>query len=321
MTERSIVGKIYDIQGFSVQDGPGIRTTVFLKGCPLRCIWCHSPESQLFQTQLAFIDMKCVGIGKCGRCLDVCPQEAIAEGVSTISPVNGETVRHIALNRAQCVDCGKCAEACYAKALYLCGSDYTIEQIMERIHKDIPFYNASGQGGVTVSGGEPLSQFEFTKELLRACKGDNIHTALDTTGFAPLDSIMAIAPFVNIFLYDIKCMDEDTHKKATGVSNKPILENIRKLAAAGAKFQFRIPIIPGVNNTREEIQTVGEFILSTGADAEMIQLLPYHKYGNVKYERFQQECPMPDEVAPPSDSEMAVYAGIMKNFGFRVSVH
>jgi pyruvate formate lyase activating enzyme len=317
----SITGKIYDIQGFSVQDGPGIRTTIFLKGCPLRCLWCHSPESQLFETQLLFMELKCVGVEKCGMCIEMCPEKAISKGEITISPIDDLQVQHIRIDRAVCTNCGKCAEICFAKALYRCGDDYTVEDVMMRIRKDIPFYKSSGSGGVTISGGEALSQPRFTETLLRACKEEGINTALDTTGFAKYEIISKLIPYVDLFLYDLKSMNDEVHIRVTGVSNELILDNARKLAEDGAHFQFRIPVIPGVNCSEDEIKAIGEFVLSLHAHVDMIQLLPYHKFGSVKYDRFQGICPMPDDVEPPSEQEIAGFARILKHMGFNVSIH
>ena len=176
-------GKIFDIQGFSVHDGPGIRLTLFLKGCPLLCPWCHSPESLAFHTELNWMEIKCVGIEKCGRCLGVCPHDAVAPG-HTKQSVTGEEIRLVTVDRSKCDNCGACAAACTAKALYMCGTDYTVDEIMERVRREKPFFDRSG-GGVTISGGECLCQPEFVLEVLTRCKAEGIHTAVDTSGAVP----------------------------------------------------------------------------------------------------------------------------------------
>ena len=176
-----VTGKVFDIQGFSIQDGPGIRTTVFLKGCPLRCPWCHSPESLLFQSQLSWISMRCVGVEKCGNCINACAKRGISPGETVKHAVTHEDIQHVRIDRKLCDTCGSCAAICYPKALTICGVDYTVDELVERVCKDIPFYENSG-GGVTISGGEPLCQPDFTLQFLIRLKGRCIHTAIDTTG-------------------------------------------------------------------------------------------------------------------------------------------
>ena len=184
---KVLTGKIYDIQGFSVHDGPGIRTTVFLKGCPLRCPWYHSPESRAFRTELNWMGTRCLGVDACGDCLDVCPHEAITRGPIK-ETASGEDITYPDVDKSKCDECGVCAEACKADALYMCGTDQTIDEVMHRLLRDKPFFDESG-GGVTVSGGECLCQPEFTVELLKRCKDSGINTAIDTTGFVEWDTI------------------------------------------------------------------------------------------------------------------------------------
>lgn len=314
-------GKVYDIQGFSVHDGPGIRTTVFLKGCPLSCLWCHSPESQSFKTQVAYMDLRCVGLEKCSLCLSQCPIGALRPGEPVESPVDGSMSRHVVLDRQLCDDCGKCAGSCFSKALYLCGEDYTVEDVVNRIEKDMPFYRKSGSGGVTVSGGEPMSQPAFTTSLLKACREKGIHTALDTTGFAQYEALKGVLPYTNLFLYDLKAMDSAVHKRTTGVPNELILENARRLASDGATFQLRAPIIPGINDNDEHIRALGAFCASIKDSVEMLQLLPYHKLGSVKYDRLQLDNLMPSDLEPPDDETMLKYADYLKEFGIPVVIH
>lgn len=314
-----LTGKIYDIQGFSVQDGPGIRTTVFLKGCPLRCPWCHSPESQQFQSQLCWMGMRCVGIDLCGCCLKVCPKGAIQAGQRFYSEIKKTELQTVVVDRNLCDDCGECAKVCYAEALYMSGKDYTVAEILERVIKDKPFYDKSG-GGITISGGEALSQPDFTLALLKACKENGIHTALDTTGFAKSDIIKKTLPYVDLFLFDLKHMDQKKHQAVIGVPNDRILENARLIAASGGKLQVRVPVIPLFNDSKENIKKTGEFCKSLGTAVAVIQLLPYHNLGNMKYERLGKKVSLPEAV-PPSNEKMQELKIMLEELGLPVSIH
>lgn len=315
---EQLTGKTYDIQGFSVQDGPGIRTTVFLKGCPLRCPWCHSPESQEFSTELNWLEIKCLGLELCGHCLNVCPNGAIIPGQFKETG-SGDRIQLPVIERSRCDNCGKCADVCKAKALYLCGTDYSVDEIMERLAGDVPFFENSG-GGVTISGGECLCQPQFTLELLKRCKERGIHTAVDTSGYVDFRHIETILPYTDLFLYDLKCMDSALHKRVIGVSNELILENARKIAAAGGKFQIRIPVIPMFNESVEAFEKYGSFCLELGTSVELIQLLPYHPLGVAKYARLQRDTPMA-VAEPPSDILMEARRKMLENLGFRVAIH
>lgn len=314
-----LTGRLYDIQGFSVQDGPGIRTTAFLKGCPLRCPWCHSPESQSFAKQLSWFSMRCIGTEACkDRCLKACDKGALEYGSSSIDIKTKESKQLVHVNRELCDNCGKCAEVCYPGALELTGKDYTPEELVERLLQDKPFYETSG-GGVTISGGEALSQGEFTLEVLKRLKAEGIHTAVDTTGFAKWETIEAVLPYTDLFLYDIKHMDSEKHKKVVGVPNEPILENARKIAEAGGKLQIRIPVIPLFNYDEENIRRTGEFCKGLGDAVVLVQLLPYHNLGTMKYLRISDQPAM--EATPPSDEHMQKLKGILEEFGLPVTIH
>jgi pyruvate formate lyase activating enzyme len=317
--EQKLTGRVYDIQGFSVQDGPGIRTTVFLKGCPLRCAWCHSPESQQFYAQLSWMSMKCVGVAKCGKCLDACPKKAISPGRIARHAVTQEEIRHIHIDRSKCDNCGDCAVPCVYKALYICGADYTVEELLTRLCKDIPFYEQSG-GGVTVSGGEPLSQPEFLLQLLKGLKERGIHTALDTTGYAQFEIIERVLPYTDLFLYDLKHMDSGQHKAVTGVRNELILENANKIAQAGGKMQIRVPVIPDFNDSEENIRGIGIFCKSLGSVVTVIQLLPYHNLGVMKYHRID-DSRVVLEAEPPSDDKIRFLKEVLESLGLPVTVH
>lgn len=317
--KEQLTGIVYDIQGFSVQDGPGIRTTVFLKGCPLRCPWCHSPESQQFHNQLSWISMRCAGISKCGNCLGACSKGALSPGDVVRHATTREEIQHVRIDRDVCDNCGDCENVCYHEALYICGKDYTVDELVQRVSKDIPFYETSG-GGVTISGGEPLSQLQFTKELLEGLKAGGIHTALDTTGFAKSGSITAVLPFTDLFLYDLKHMDSDMHQKVTGVPNDIILENARNIARAGGSMQIRVPVIPGFNDSEKQILQTGAFCQSLGEAVTVIQLLPYHNLGVMKYQRINNGEEVL-EAKPPSDKKINRLKQVLEDLGLPVTVH
>ncbi len=318
MDNKTLTGKIYDIQGFSVQDGPGIRTTVFLKGCPLRCPWCHSPESQRFETELNWMDIRCIGVDECGKCLDVCPHGCITRGPATQNAA-GEAITYPVVDKTKCDECGLCAKACKATALYMCGKDTTIDEVMRRIKHDRPFFENSG-GGVTVSGGECLSQPEFTIELLRQCHELGIHTAVDTTGFVQWNVIEKALPYTSLFLYDLKCMDSALHKQVIGVPNELILENARKIAEAGGKLWIRIPTMPMFNESEEAYRVVGEFLTPIKDAVVMVQLLPYHKMGVSKYARLLRKQQV-FVAEPPSEELMNARKTQLEAMGFPVRVH
>ena len=246
---------IFDIARNSYVDGPGIRTTVFFKGCNLRCAWCHNPESQSVKPQIMFYRNKCTG---CGKCKEKCPNAF-----------------------EKCDLCGKCTIYCPHDAREICGKEYTVDEVLKEIIKDKSFYEASG-GGVTFSGGECMLQIDFLEEILKECKKNGIHTAVDTAGHVPYDKFERILPYTDLFLYDVKCFDSEKHRKYTGVGNELILENLKRLLNAGKAVWIRIPIIPTVNDASEEMQKINEYIFSCGKP-EKIELLPYHAMGEHKY--------------------------------------
>ena len=319
MDENRIVGRLYDIQGFSVQDGPGIRTTAFLKGCPLRCPWCHSPESQAFYPQLSWVSMRCQGTALCeSRCIQACKKGAIEPAEQREDAKTGEMLQMVHVKRDVCDNCGDCAKVCYPKALYLCGEDYTVEQLAQRLLQDKKFYVRSG-GGITVSGGEALSQADFTVAILKRMKEEGVHTALDTTGFAPWETLARTLPWTDLYLYDLKHMDSEKHRQIIGVPNETILDNARKLAAAGKKLQVRIPVIPMFNNDVENIRAAAGFCKELGEAVTAVQLLPYHNLGVAKYLRISDK-PVA-EATPPSEEQMQKLKGVMEEYGLNVTIH
>lgn len=259
---------VSNIQRFSLDDGPGIRTTVFLKGCNLQCQWCHNPESISFSPVLQFISDNCVS---CGKCVAACPGGAHLVDEKT----------HV-IDRTLCQACGACAQRCRKNALKLIGTKYSARQVFNEILKDRAYYEVSG-GGVTFSGGEPACKPDFVVEVARMCADAKIHVTLDTAGNVPFESFETLLPHVSLFLYDVKCVDHDLHKRGTGVGNDLILENLKRLDRAGAGYRIRVPVIPGFNNDPGEQKAIAGF-LSSLCGPQLVELLPYHGYGVGKYE-------------------------------------
>ena len=256
---------IFDIEKFAVHDGPGIRTVVFMKGCPLHCLWCHNPESQSFEKEMLFYSGKCTN---CGNCAAVCPKSCHA--VSEAGHV---------FERSKCIGCGRCAEKCPEDALKLCGREMSVSEVMAEVMKDQVFYRNSG-GGLTLSGGEPLAHFAFTAALLKAAKEAGIHTAVETCGFAPWERIRELLPLVDLWLWDVKAAPEK-HEKLTGVPWESIHDNLQKLAGSGAAVMLRCPLVPGINDEDAQLIRIAELAERLGC-VRRIDLEPYHPLGEGK---------------------------------------
>lgn len=283
-----ITGVIFDIQRFSVHDGPGIRSTVFLKGCPLRCLWCHNPEGISPKPELMFFAYKCLG---CGTCARVCPKSAI----NFISAQEAKP----SLDREKCTGCGLCAEACPSGAWRLVGRTVTVDELLSCLERDALLYDRS-EGGVTFSGGEPLFQPEFLSAALRACKKRRIHTVVDTSGFASASVLKEIAPLVDLFLFDLKPMDEEEHRRYTGGSNRPIHENLRRLVEWGRPVIVRVPLIPGITDTEKNVQMLMAFLAELRGGIQKVELLPYHDVAE-KYQRLGRTYGMPPILRPSKE--------------------
>lgn len=296
-------GLIFNIQRFSIHDGPGIRTTVFMKGCPLRCLWCSNPESQDFFPNLMARDINCRG---CGACVEACPEEAI-----TLVREQGRRIRW-----EQCNQCLVCVNACMYDSLMQCGNEMTVEEILAEVLRDEPFYRNSG-GGMTVSGGEALSQSEFVADLLGAAKAAGLHTALDTTGYAPWEKLEKTIPFVDLILWDIKHLDSREHKWGTGLENEVILENLKRASGLSKAIWLRMPLIKDFNDSEAHIRKV--IALGKEIRAEKVSLLPYHEGGKSKCEQMGRDYPFP-EGKSPTDEEIERLKGIIEEEGLKVSI-
>jgi len=296
-------GFLFDIKRYALHDGPGIRTTIFLKGCPLKCRWCQNPESWDLRPQHGLRASMCVA---CGQCVEACVHEAI-ELVSNqprTDPV-------------QCSLCGRCADACPTGAREIIGREVQVREVIEEIEKDAIFYDQSG-GGATFSGGEPLMQADFLYELLLECKAREIHTAVDTTCHAQAEVLDKISEHVDLFLCDLKHMDSDAHERLTGVGNKLIVDNLRRLVSAGKDVILRMPIVPGLNDDERNIDATGCFAASLGG-VNMIDLLPYNSGGRGKSVRITGEYDLV-EVDTPSDKSVEDMAARFRGFGLTVRI-
>lgn len=297
-------GLVFDFKHYAIHDGPGIRTTVFLKGCPLSCVWCHNPEGLSPNIEKMYTAAKCIG---CRQCVEICPQKAC-----TITPDGIKTDKEL------CFVCGQCAEQCPAKATEMSGRPETVESIMNILEKEIIFFDQSG-GGVTFSGGEPLLFPEFLIMLLDACGERGIHRTVDTSGFAETDTLLKVAERVDLFLYDIKMMDSKKHQKYTGVDNKIILHNLRVLAESGANIFIRIPLIKGINDDENNIEETAVLINTLPGDKKQVELLPYHNIAGHKHLKLGRIYDL-HSLAPPTRDRQEQIIAKFKEYGIPVTL-
>lgn len=304
--DLSVQGLLLDIDRFASHDGPGIRTTVFLKGCPLSCVWCHSPESRRSQSELLYQRARCTA---CGLCVDECPQQALALGQQ-----DGNALA--VLDRTLCDACGRCVNVCYPGALKMAGRNVTVGEVVAQVEKDLPYFRSS-QGGVTLSGGEPTRQAQFAYHFLRACRERDIHTAMETTGYAQWSTLAPLAEVTDLFLYDIKFVDDEAHRRYVGVPNRVILENLQRLAAAGSEIHVRVPCIAGINDSAEQIEAVARTVSAIGLS--QIVLLPYNAAAGAKYEWLDWDYDL-GQIEPQSEATMEELAAVCRGYGLNVQI-
>ncbi|MFC1534049.1 glycyl-radical enzyme activating protein [Thermodesulfobacteriota bacterium] len=293
-------GLVFNIQNYSLHDGPGIRTIVFLKGCPLNCRWCCNPESISSGPELGLRHNLC---NKCGLCLNKCPQKALSLDEGTDS---------LKVGRALCDGCGVCIEACSPKALTIYGQRMTVEDVVDEVMKDAPFYRRSG-GGVTISGGEPLRQIKFLLGILEACKQNGLHTVIETSGYCSPETLSRVLDKTDLFLFDLKVMDDARHLELTGQRNHLILDNARLLAREGCAVQPRMPLIPGINDSADNLRTLASFLESVGWNS--IELMPYHQFGKGKYAALGRPYAMDDDVTSAGTEDIERTCNLLKEYG------
>jgi pyruvate formate lyase activating enzyme len=291
----TVTGTVFNIQRYSLHDGPGIRTTVFLKGCPARCWWCHNPESQSALPEIACSENRCIA---CDACLLSCHD--------SLKP------------KEACTLCGACSEACPTGAREMVGGTMTVSEVVTSVLRDLMFFEDS-RGGVTFSGGEPLCQPEFLKALLAQCKRHEIHSAVDTAGLCSPETLIEVAPLVDLFLFDLKCVDRDRHLHGTGIDNSAILENLERLSKCHSNIWIRIPVVPGFNDTVEEMEKIAALASATPG-VRQLWLLPYHAIWAAKPARFGKEGSAKPQAAAPSRELMEHFAGIFRAKGIDTQI-
>ena len=296
-------GRVFDIQRFSIHDGPGIRTTVFLKGCPLRCLWCGNPESIPMEPSLSYMPNQCIA---CGACMPACPEKALS------SDSSGKAV----VDRGRCTECGVCTPECDPKALEMVGREMTVAEILDVVQRDWQYYRASG-GGMTLSGGEPLMQPRFVTELLRSAKARRLDCCVETSGYALWGVMRGLVPLVDLWLYDFKETDSRLHEKFVGKPNEMIVSNLKRLHDAGAKILLRCPMIPQHNARREHLDGIVALARSL-PKLQGVELLPYYDLWRAKLARFGLKSELPESVKPPQRSTIKGWQDYLRERGVTV---
>lgn len=280
---EGLKGLVFDVQKFAIHDGGGIRTLIFLKGCPLHCLWCSNPESLATKPEIIVVANKCIG---CNKCLEVCPVDALHYG-------GDDGDRGLMIDRERCTLCGQCAKHCYAGAINILGRYLSVPELLQIVERDRQFYDES-RGGVTFSGGEPLAQPEFLSAALKELHQQGIHTAIETSSFQVWQTYAEVLEHVDLVLTDIKHMDDDQHKKLTGVSNKPILDNLCRISELGIPLKIRLPLIPGMNDSAENLEATADFVQQL-SNVQSLDILPYHRLGEIKWAQLGLSYPLGDQ--------------------------
>jgi len=296
---------VTNIQGYSIHDGPGIRTVVFLKGCGLECRWCSNPECIYPRPEVGFIKTLCT---KCGRCAEACPEGALVYQDGKLP----------CIDRKRCTGCGRCSSVCSYQALVVYGKPMNVDEVFDAVSRDKVFYQASG-GGVTVSGGEPLLQPQFVCNLFEKCRRSGIHTCMETSGYAPALALRQVLPFTDNILYDLKQLNPDKHRRYTGHLNDLVISNAKIVVESGRETLFRMPLITGINDEPQNIKDTADFLHGLGRNACRIELMPYHKMGKGKYESLDRKYTLPD-VPAPGQEQIESIKKVLENYGITCSI-